>query len=390
MPSIASLPLPRTLRRSVATPPAPRALAEADLAACRAQLADGSRTFLAASRLLPGAVRDPACALYAFCRSADDAVDLEERDELAAVERLRARLARLYRGDPENSPADRAMARTVAHFEIPRVLPEALLEGFEWDARGRRYETLEDLYDYAARVAGTVGAMMAVLMGTRSPQALARACDLGVAMQLSNIARDVGEDARMGRIYLPLQWLREVGIDPETWLARPVFDERLASVVRRLLHAADALYARVDAGIALLPATCRPGIQAARVLYAAIGHEVARRGCDSVTQRAVVPRGRKAALLAGALALGATRWRRTGRSEPPLEAVRYLVEAAAWSAPSEPAAAASDRRASPDVPPDMAAIERAVWVIELCERQAHRRQMRRSGLSSHSSMGMSS
>ncbi len=98
---------------------------------------------------------------------------------------------------------------------MPRELPEALLEGFEWDLVGRRYETLEELQAYAARVAGSVGAMMAVLMGARSAAVLARACDLGVAMQLTNIARDVGEDARQGRLYLPLAWLREAGIDPE-------------------------------------------------------------------------------------------------------------------------------------------------------------------------------
>ena len=77
--------------------------------------------------------------------------------------------------------------------------------------------------------------MMTVLMGARDARALARACDLGVAMQLTNIARDVGEDARAGRLYLPLAWLREAGIDPEAWLARPAFSDALGSVVRRLL-----------------------------------------------------------------------------------------------------------------------------------------------------------
>ena len=135
-----------------------------------------------------------------------------------------------------------------------------------------------DLYAYAARVAGTVGAMMAVLMGQRSADVVARACDLGVAMQLSNIARDVGEDARAGRIYLPLDWLWEAGIDPDAWLKEPVFTEALGSVVMRLLEAADVLYRRADDGIANLPADCRPGISAARHLYAGIGHQVAARG----------------------------------------------------------------------------------------------------------------
>jgi phytoene synthase len=336
--------------------------AEADLAACREQLRDGSRTFLAASRLLPRRVRESACALYAFCRSADDAVDLDTVDERAAVERLRVRLARLYDGEPAPTPADRAMARVVTRHGLPRELPEALIEGFEWDACGRRYETIEALYDYGARVAGSVGAMMAVLMGVRSRDALARACDLGVAMQLSNIARDVGEDARRGRIYLPLAWLREAGVDPDAWLAAPAFDERIAAVVGRLLRAADALYERARPGIALLPADCRPAIEAARVLYAAIGHEVARRGGDSVSQRAVVPGRRKAVLLVRALARGAISRPRPGPSPDPLDAVRHLVEAAAIGE-------APVLRQRP-----MASLERAVWVIDLFERQAHRRQ----------------
>ncbi|MCA3180749.1 MAG: phytoene/squalene synthase family protein [Burkholderiaceae bacterium] len=349
--------------------------AAADLAACRAQLADGSRTFLAASRLLPRAVRDPACALYAFCRTADDAVDLDTVDELAAVARLRTRLARIYAGQPEPTPADRAFARVVVCHAMPRELPEALLDGFEWDARGRRYETIEDLHDYAARVAGTVGAMMAVLMRRRSPEALARACDLGVAMQLSNIARDVGEDARRGRVYLPLAWLREAGVDPDAWLAEPVFDRRIAAVVRRLLRHADTLYARVEAGIALLPPACRPGIQAARVLYAEIGREVERRGCDSVSQRAVVSGRRKLALLARALAEGVVARPGAGAGLPPLDAVGYLVDAVVRTDAPPPAPAlrvVPDAAARPGTP-SFAFAKRAVWVIELCEQQAQRR-----------------
>jgi phytoene synthase len=345
-----------------------RVLADEDLEACREQLRDGSRTFLAASKLLPRRVRDSACALYAFCRSADDAVDLDTVDELAAVGRLRVRLARLYAGDPMPTPSDRAMARVVVRHGLPRELPEALLDGFEWDARGRRYETIEALYDYGARVAGTVGAMMAVLMGRTSAEAVARACDLGVAMQLSNIARDVGEDARRGRIYLPLAWLREAGVDPDAWLANPVFDARIASVVRRLLNAADVLYLRAEAGIGLLPPTCRPGIQAARVLYAEIGREVARRGCDSVSQRAVVPRSRKAVLLLQALATGALAPRPSGKALPVLDAVRYLVQAATRAEPDAPSASSDE---------GMPVGERTVRVIELLERQAMRAQAQR-------------
>ena len=204
----------------------------ADIATCRALLKGGSRTFHAAAKVLPRGVADPAIALYAFCRLADDAVDLGN-DRMAAVARLRDRLDRAYRGQPMNLAADRAFADVVAKFGIPRELPEAMLEGLAWDAEGRRYETLRDLAAYAARVAGSVGAMMTLVMGQRAPEIVARACDLGVAMQLTNIARDVGEDARAGRLYLPLQWLREAGTDPDAWLAKPVFTPEIAAIVQR-------------------------------------------------------------------------------------------------------------------------------------------------------------
>lgn len=241
------------LRASADFGGAPGVAEAADLAACRALLRDGSRSFLAASLLLPREVREPACALYAFCRLADDAVDLAPASQGDAVARLRDRLERVYGGQPLPIAADRALAGVVRRYAIPRAVPEALIDGFEWDAQDRRFETLEELQAYAARVAATVGVMMALLMGVRSAAGLARACDLGVAMQLSNIARDVGEDARMGRIYLPLAWLREAGIDPDAWLAQPIFTPALAGVVQRLLDAADMLYQRVDDGVAQLP-----------------------------------------------------------------------------------------------------------------------------------------
>jgi phytoene synthase len=171
-------------------------------------------------------------------------------------------------------------------------------------------------------------------------------------MQLSNIARDVGEDARAGRIYLPLDWLREAGIDPDAWLREPVFTEALGSVVMWLLNAADVLYRRADDGIANLPADCRPGISAARHLYAAIGHQVAARGGDSIASRAVVPPSRKARLLGRALfAAAVNRDSRAGQA--PLEATRFLVEAVALAGAAEPQRQSSDQ---------------VIWLIMLFER----------------------
>lgn len=298
----------------------------ADRTACRSLIRNGSKSFYLASLLLPAKVREPSYALYAFCRLADDAVDGQATGcGLAAVARLRARLDAVYDGRPENVAVDRAFTEVVERYAIPRVLPEALIEGFAWDAEGRRYETLSDLQAYGVRVAGSVGAMMALLMGARSPEAVSRACDLGVAMQLTNIARDVGEDARAGRLYLPRVWLREAGLDPDAWLAAPAFETALGEIVARLLDTAEALYLRAGPGIAGLPAACRPGIYAARYLYAEIGREVARRGHDSVSSRAVVARSRQKALLWRALASAVMSAR--AEAHAPLAEAAYLVDA---------------------------------------------------------------
>lgn len=306
---------------------------DADLRACRDTLRGGSRSFLLAARLLPARVHRPATALYAFCRAADDLIDHDPGGARNALAALHRRLDGIYAGRPADDAADRALSHVVARHRLPRALLDALLDGFAWDAEGRRYPDLPDLQEYAARVAGTVGAAMAVLMGVRSPDLVARACDLGIAMQFSNIARDVGEDARAGRLYLPLRWLREAGVDPDAFLRAPAYGPGVATVVRRLLAEAEALYARADDGIAGLPLPCRPGIAAARRLYAAIGEQVARNGCDSVASRAYVGPGRKAAL-AGRSVLASPFLRHdAGATAPPLRAAWPLVSAVASTTP---------------------------------------------------------
>ncbi len=246
--------------------------------------------------LLPKTLCHAVTVLYAFCREADDAIDLHAGGE-HAVGRLRDRLDRIYLNDPYEQPVDRALTAVVHRYGMPRTLFDALLEGFEWDANGRRYDSLADVLQYAARVAGTIGAMMALLMGVRSTHAVSKACDLGMAMQLTNIARDVGEDARAGRLYLPLNSLRRVGIDPDAWLKHPQMSRALRIVIDDLLKEADYLYSGVDTGIAQLPRSCQPGITAARYIYADIGRVVREAGCDSVSRRAVVSRCRKCQLL---------------------------------------------------------------------------------------------
>jgi len=333
-----------------------------DIAHCRALLANGSLTFALASRFLPRDLRNAATALYAFCRVADDEIDGGD-DAAAALERLHLRLDAIYERRPQPFASDRAFADVVAAHAIPKELPMALLEGFAWDAQCRQYEALADLEAYAARVAGTVGAMMALLMGTRDPLVLARACDLGVAMQLTNIARDVGEDARAGRLYLPRAWLREAGLDPDAWLREPRFSPELGRVIERLLRAADACYERALTGIAQLPRACRPSMQAAGRLYAEIGREVERRGLDSVNQRAVVAWSRKGGCAARAL-LAALSAPMPIMTDDPSPATRFLVEAAvaaAWT----PGGANAE-------PEPRGFVERIVWMLDLFERLERR------------------
>lgn len=296
----------------------------ADMRHCRDMLRDGSRSFYAASLVLPATFRSPIIALYAFCRMADDEIDRRGADAVVLAD-LDRRLDRIYAGRPVRESVDRAFADIVHRYGIPRPVPAALLEGFAWDIAGRDYETLSELYAYAARVAGTVGTMMAIIMGARRPGVLSRACDLGVAMQLTNIARDVGEDARAGRLYLPRELLRAEGVDPETWLANPVMNEGIAAVVATILRAADQLYRRSEWGISTLPASCRPAMFAARSIYAEIGREVERRGYDSVNSRAVVSGSRKGLLLGRAMKNAIASLEKD--DAPPLSETRFLIDA---------------------------------------------------------------
>ena len=265
---------------------------DGDIAECARLIREGSKSFHAASLILPADVRLAARALYAFCRVADDRID-EGRDPHAALAGLRRRLAAAYTRRPENSPVDRMFAWVVSEYAIPRAIPEALLEGFAWDADGRVYRSFDDLKAYAVRVAGTVGVMMALVMGERRPDALARAIDLGIAMQLTNIARDIGEDAAAGRCYLPEDWLQEAGISRAELFSASGPDRRIRSLVQRTLQAAEGFYVSGFAGIDYLRPDCRTAIRAAGMIYRDIGRVIEANAFDSITRRAAVSAGRK-------------------------------------------------------------------------------------------------
>ncbi len=274
--------------------------ADRDLEHCHALLARGSRSFSFAARLLPTRLRDPVAALYAFCRVSDDLVDDSDTPREAA-QALESRLDAIYRGRVADDPVDRALLWLAEDFALPRAPLDALLEGYLWDAEGRRHRTLSDVLAYAVRVAGSVGVAMSWLLERREPHVLARAADLGVAMQLTNIARDVGEDARRGRLYLPSDWLGASGPELESWLAAPRATDEIRDATRRLLDHADVLYRRADAGIGALPPEVRPAIRVARHVYAEIGEVVRAAGYDSVSSRAVTSTRTKVRLTVRAL-----------------------------------------------------------------------------------------
>lgn len=263
-------------------------------------LAQGSKSFAMASRLLPGRLRDAVLVYYAYCRRADDAID-ESEDPKQALAELTSELDAIFSGAGGQDLVTRELARLVAFSKLSKAPFVGLLEGFAWDTQTRRYETLEDLECYCARVAATVGITMTELMGPSSPQMLARAADLGVAMQLTNIARDIGTDARAQRLYMPLAWMRKGGLDPETWLSAPHFCPTIQEITQALLERADVLYQRCESGVAVLPKDCRSSIYAARLIYADIGGMIQKQDWDTVSARAFVRLPRKLVLLVKAV-----------------------------------------------------------------------------------------
>ena len=300
-----------------------------DAQECLESLKKGSKSFYAASRLLPRRLRQPTAAVYAFCRATDDFVDLNGGGE-KRLEGLLSRLERVYEQRGLEDPVDRAFSWVVHEFGIPKGVPEALFEGYRWDLSNRRYSSLAEVRQYSTRVAATVGVMMTLLMERRDWATLARACDLGVAMQLTNIARDVGEDARAGRVYLPTEWFPELGLTVEAWLEDVGFLPEIGTMVERLLAEADRLYLQAEAGIPKLPADCRAAIWAARFIYADIGRVIHKRGMDSVSGRAYTTKSRKLRLF-----LRAFRARRfnkkvdvKGLRAPPLGEVEFLLDLA--------------------------------------------------------------
>lgn len=285
----------------------------------------GSKSFAAAAKLFDERTRQSAVMLYAWCRHCDDVIDGQTlgHSQLAGDRSSGdARLAELvdlteraYAGEPMSDPAFAAFQQVVQRHGIPREYPLEHLAGFRMDVQGYRYQTLDDTLLYCYRVAGVVGLMMARVMGVEAEATLDRACDLGLAFQLTNIARDIVEDAQVGRVYLPADWLAEVGI-PVDEVALPGHRPALAQLAARLIDLAEPYYRSASQGLRDLPFRSAWSIATAHGVYRQIGIEVKARGAAAWEARVSTSRVQKLQFLLGGavLALASRRMRVRPRS----------------------------------------------------------------------------
>lgn len=274
---------------------------------CRRVIAEHSKSFALASRLLPSECRDDAAVVYAWCRHADDAVDLAPVSEQSrALAALRTELAAIYSGEPQSDSVLAAFQEVSATRGIPQEYPEELLAGMEMDAVGTEYDSVDRLLQYCFRVAGTVGLMMCHVLGVQASHAVRHAAHLGMAMQLTNIARDVLEDWERGRLYIPDTILEECGAPGlRSHLGESLpraAASPLARAVHQLLEEADRFYQSGDAGLALLSWRSAFSVRTARLVYSRIGERIEHNGCNVFAGRMFVPTPTKLRLVARALA----------------------------------------------------------------------------------------
>ncbi|MFZ4607281.1 MAG: phytoene/squalene synthase family protein [Caulobacter sp.] len=295
-------------------------------AASRETIQKGSQSFAAAAALFDPQTRADAEMLYAWCRYCDDVIDgqtLGHEREVLDHDEVERRLVDLYArtraalaGESTDDPAFAAFREVARRKALPERYPIELIDGFAMDVSGRRYETIEDTLDYCWHVAGVVGVMMAIVMGVapHDLETLRRAQDLGLAFQLTNIARDIVEDAQNDRLYLPADWLARAGV-PETAVAAPEHRAAVAGLARRLVETAEPYYASARWGLRGLPFRSAWAVAAARGVYREIGVKVVARGAAAWDERVSTSTAEKLglALGGGLMALrGSTldRWRR--------------------------------------------------------------------------------
>jgi len=308
-------------------------MTDAVLAASKASITKGSKSFRSASRLFDPAVREDAWLLYAWCRACDDEIDGQDHGfghEELSIEEQKRRLARLYdmtrramTGEPMPDPTFAAFQRVAIRHRLPERWAMDLIDGFAMDVEHREYRTLDDVMAYCWHVAGVVGVMMARVMGVTDPEVLRRAQDLGLAFQLTNISRDVIEDAEDGRVYLPSDWLVEAGLEPTAQaVADPANRPAVHAVTQRLLAAAEPYYDSARDGLRGLPFRSSMAIAAARGIYREIGRKVMRRGPDVWVKRVSVGKAMKLWLFGrGALIAVWTQTLDRGKAPPPRPAL---------------------------------------------------------------------
>ncbi len=254
----------------------------------------GSKSFSRASKLFARQTRERAWLLYYWCRACDDLADGQDHGHgmtaIANPEKtiaaMRMMTARAHGGEQTGNPPFDAFGAVARECNIPRKLADDMIDGFALDARGWRPETEDDLLQYCYHVAGAVGCMMAIVMGisSRDQEVLDRACDLGLAFQLANVARDVAEDAQAGRCYLPQTWLAEAGIDPDQILD-PVHRDALVVLVNRLCDLAGQYEASARVGASSLPFRSRWAVLAAAGIYGDIARAIVKSDGASLDQR---------------------------------------------------------------------------------------------------------
>lgn len=262
----------------------------------------GSKSFAAAARLFAEDTRADVYKLYAWCRYCDDLIDGQEmgfgREEISQADSekrlafLRLETERAVAGERVEEPPFIGLQQVARRYQIPARHPLDLIQGFEMDVRGHQYRELEDTLLYSYHVAGVVGVMMAYVMGAREPAVLGRAADLGIAFQLTNISRDVMDDAANGRIYLPASWLDSAGV-PVDQLALPGNRQAVFGVVQRLLGVAERYYRSAAQGVPTLGFRAGWAVSTAAGVYRDIGRLVLQRESAAWDTRAIVPGRRK-------------------------------------------------------------------------------------------------
>ena len=266
-----------------------------------------ARTFYYGSLFLPAEKRRATWALYAFCRIADDIADERDLypDPLAALQRWRQALLSAYAGRPRG-PVMRAWADTLTRYPVPLQPALDLLSGVEMDIAGASFARFDDLQRYCYRVAGVVGLLMAPVLGYRAgaddagtdDTALAAAVDLGIAMQLTNILRDLAEDASRGRVYLPADELAAFGYS-RAELERGAITLAFFRLMRYQIARAEEYYARGLRGVRLLDPDARLAIALSGSLYRAILRRIAQRPQEVFARRIHLSTPAKLAMLPG-------------------------------------------------------------------------------------------